>query len=83
MQHDAEMIAKLAEILGTIAATKSAQVTRGSRLRDDHGLDSLSMIDVIVAVEDEFGILIRDEDAERLMTVGDVMDYIKRAKVAA
>ena len=83
MQQDNEMIASFAAILGNIAKTNRAGITRDQRLRDDLGLDSLSMIDVVVAAEDEFGITIPDEDAERFATVGDVIDYIKRARAAA
>ena len=81
MQQDNEMIASFAAILRDFAKANQAEITRDKRLRDDLGLDSLTMIDVIVAAEDAFGVVISDEDAERFGTVGDVIDYIKRARV--
>jgi acyl carrier protein len=43
------------------------------------GLDSLSKIDLAVAAEDRFGIPIPDQDLERFVTVGDLLDYVHRA----
>ena len=62
---------------------KRANVTRDKRLREELGIDSLSLIDVAVAAEDAFGIRIPDEELEHFQTVGDVIDYIQRAMVAA
>jgi acyl carrier protein len=58
-------------------------VTGDHRLREDLGIDSLSLIDVAVAAEDRFGIRIPDKDLECLQAVGDMLDYIRRAKVGA
>ena len=44
---------------------------------DDLGLDSLDCIELTIAFEDEFGLEIPDEDAEKMKTVGDVITYIK------
>ena len=43
----------------------------------DLGADSLDMVDIVMKVEEEFGIEINDEDAEKLQTVGDVVKYIE------
>lgn len=43
----------------------------------DHGFDSLDCIEALMAVEDEFGIEIRDDDAEKFNTVQDVIDYVR------
>jgi acyl carrier protein len=79
--HDVE--ATLARIVEDIAKVDPAKVTRDKRLRDDLGIDSLSLIDVAVAAEDAFGVPIPDEDLERLHTVGDVADHVRRARVRA
>ena len=50
-------------------------MARDTRLREDLGIDSLSLIEVAVAAEDAFGVPIPDEDLERFQTVGDVIDY--------
>ncbi|MBV8914906.1 MAG: acyl carrier protein [Acetobacteraceae bacterium] len=44
------------------------------------GLDSLAKIDLAVAAEDRWGVAIPDEDLERFVTVGDLLDHIQRAK---
>ena len=55
-----------------------AQIGRDLHL-EKLGLDSLSKIDLAVAAEDRFGIPIPDEDLERFVTVGDLLDYVHRA----
>ena len=44
---------------------------------DDLGADSLDLVELIMALEEEFDMEIPDEDAEKITTVGDVVDYIK------
>jgi acyl carrier protein len=46
---------------------------------DDLGADSLDQVELIMAIEEEFDISVPDEDAEKIGTVQDVMDYIKNA----
>ena len=75
--------AAFARTLEDIAEVKRANVTRDKRLREELGIDSLSLIDVAVAAEDAFGIRIPDEELEHFQTVGDAIDYIQRAMVAA
>ena len=82
MQQDS-ITAAFAEILEEVANVNRAEVARDKRLREDLGIDSLSLIDVAVAAEDTFGIRIPDEELERFQTVGNVIDYIQGAMVAA
>ncbi|MDI3538144.1 MAG: acyl carrier protein, partial [Bacillota bacterium] len=44
---------------------------------DDLGADSLDIVELVMALEEEFGIEIPDEDAEKITTVGDAVEYIK------
>ena len=44
---------------------------------DDLGADSLDIVELVMAIEEEFDIEIPDTDAEKVVTVGDVVDYIK------
>jgi len=82
MQQD-NIQAVLAELLERVAKVDRAAVARDKRLQEDLGIDSLSLIDLAVATEDAFAIGIPDEDLERFQTVGDVVDHIRRCKVAA
>lgn len=56
---------------------KADQVVPGAKLQDDLGADSLDAVELIMGLEEEFGIDIPDGDAETLQTVGDVINYIK------
>jgi acyl carrier protein len=52
--------------------------SRDSRILDDLQVNSARLVDIVVAMEDEFGILIQDEDFEGLATIGDAVDLIAR-----
>jgi len=75
--------ATVTRILEQVAKVDPAAVAQDKRLRDDLGVDSLTLIEVAVAAEDAFGVPLPDEDLERFQTVGDVIDYVRRARVAA
>lgn len=64
---------KVAEQLGVDAE----EVLMESSFIDDLGADSLDIVELLMALEEEFDIEIPDEEAEKLATVGDVVEYIK------
>ena len=53
------------------------QVTSEARFIEDLGADSLDTVEIVMAFEEEFGIEVSDEDAEKLRTVGDVIKFIE------
>ena len=53
------------------------EITMESSFIDDLGADSLDIVELLMALEEEFDIEIPDEEAEKLVTVGDAVDYIK------
>ena len=67
---------KVAEQLGVDAD----EVLLESSFIDDLGADSLDIVELLMALEEEFDIEIPDEEAEKLSTVSDVVDYIKNNK---
>ena len=73
-----EIATAFAKLLESITGFHPAPIGRDLHL-DKLGLDSLAKIDLAVAAEDRFGIAIPDEDLERFVTVGDLLDYILRA----
>ncbi len=54
-----------------------AEVVPEAKFIDDLGADSLDIVELIMALEDEYGIEIPDEDAEKIETVGDAIRYIE------
>ena len=74
-----EIETAFAELLGNTLGIKPDQIDRDLRL-DMLGLDSLSKIDLAVAAEDRFGIAIPDENLERFVDLGDLLDFVHRAK---
>jgi acyl carrier protein len=73
-----EIETAFAELLEKITSFHPAPIGRDLHL-EELGLDSLSKIDLAVAAEDRFGIAIPDENLERFVTVGDLLDYVHRA----
>jgi acyl carrier protein len=74
-----EVLAGVAEILGSVTGVDQADITPATSLRGDLGLDSLLMVEVVVAAEDRFGLLIDDDDWPRFRTVLDAVRYIEQA----
>ena len=52
-------------------------ITDGSSITDDLGADSLDVVDLVMALEDEFGIEIPEDEVENIKTVGDIIKYIE------
>ncbi len=63
-------------IVEQLGVDESAVVPEASFI-DDLGADSLDTVELVMALEEEFGIEIPDEDAEKIQTVGDVIKYIE------
>ena len=67
---------KLKGILIDVLGAKEEDVKVGSKFVDDLGADSLDLVELIMAFEEKFGIEISDEDAEKIVTVKNALDYI-------
>jgi len=74
-----EVLAGLAEVLRAVAGLDPAAVTPDKSLAGDFGIDSLVMVEVVVAAEDRFGVLIDDDEWSRFKTVRDVTQYVEQA----
>ena len=53
------------------------QLTPEAKFIEDLGADSLDTVELVMALEEEFGLEIPDEDADKLKTVGDALDYLR------
>jgi len=78
-----EILAGLAQIVNEIAGVPVGDITLDKSFVDDLDVDSLSMVEIATAAEDQFGVRIPDEDLKDLKTVGDAVSYIEKAGVAA
>ncbi len=68
---------RLKEILVDILGVKEPDIKSESKFVDDLGADSLDLVELIMAFEDKFKVEISDEDAEKIITVKDALDYIE------
>jgi len=68
---------KVKDRISDILGVESDDITMESSFVDDLGADSLDIVELIMALEEEFEIEIPDEEAEKIQAVGDVVDYIK------
>ncbi len=67
---------KVKNIIAEQLGVKPEEVTPEAKFIDDLGADSLDTVELVMALEEEFGIEIPDEEAEKLVTVGDAVKYI-------
>ena len=74
----ADIDAKVKDIIINELGVEAEKVTPEASFVEDLGADSLDTVELVMAFEEEFGIEIPDEDAEKLQTVGDAIDYIKQ-----
>lgn len=73
-----EILEKVVEIVTEKLGVDAEEVTLDSDLTEDLGADSLDLVDLVMAFEDEFGVKVEDEDVENIVTIGDIVDYISK-----
>lgn len=71
---------KVKKIIIDQLGVDEAEVVSGAKFIDDLGADSLDTVELVMALEEEFGIEIPDEDAEKITTVHDAISYIQEHK---
>ena len=72
-----EIFEKVKKIIVEQLGVAETSITMEASFLDDLGADSLDIVELIMALEEEFDMEIPDSDAEKVVTVGDVVDYIK------
>jgi acyl carrier protein len=71
-----EVLEKIKAVVADKLDTDPAEITESASFVDDLGADSLDVVELIMGLEDEFGIEISDEEAENLRTVGDAVKFV-------
>ncbi|BDS08826.1 acyl carrier protein [Oceaniferula spumae] len=71
--------AKVKDIIVEQLGVSADQVKPEAKFIEDLGADSLDTVELVMAFEEEFGIEVPDEDAEKLQSVGDVVSYVTKA----
>ena len=71
---------KVIELICENLCKNKNEVTLSSKLVEDLGADSLDVVELIMAFEDEFNVSLPDEDVQSMKTIGDIVNYIKNLK---
>lgn len=80
MASTEEIRSGLAEIVNEVAGIPTEDIQLDKSFTDDLDVDSLSMVEVVVAAEEQFGVKIPDDEVKNLKTVGDAVAYIERSQ---
>ena len=76
-----DIVAKLAELITEVSDLEPGTVAAAGLLRS-YDLDSVRVIDLVVAIEEAFDVTVRNEDLGALKTVADLADYVERRQAA-
>lgn len=72
------MLEKLQEVVAEKLGVEVSQVTPEASFTEDLGADSLDLFEVVMGLEEEFGVSIDNEDLDQIKTVQDAIDYIEK-----
>lgn len=77
------MFEKMKEIIAEQLSVDADSITESSSFKEDLGADSLDLFELVMALEDEYSVEIPAEDLQELLTVGQVVEYLKNKGVEA
>ena len=78
--NEQEIVGKVKKMVASQLGKSEGEISLESAFIEDLGADSLDLVELVMAMEDEFGLEISDEDAERIVTVQDVINYVLEHK---
>lgn len=76
--RDADIFIKVKSIIAKQLGVDEAKITLQSKLNEDLGADSLDATELVMAIEEAFNIEILDEEAEKMLTMGDIVGYLSK-----
>lgn len=76
----AEVLERVTKIIVDRLGVEESEVKMEASFKDDLGADSLDVVELVMELEDEFDMEISDDDAEKIATVGDAVNYIKASQ---
>jgi acyl carrier protein len=79
-QEQNDVFEKVANIISTKTKVKKEEIKLDSNFELDLKLDSLDVVEIVMAIEEEFDITIPDDDVQKLRTVKDAVEYIRNKK---
>jgi acyl carrier protein len=71
-----EVFERIKEVLADRLSVEEANITEEANFQEDLDADSLDLVEMIMELEDQFGIKIPDDDAQKIQTVGQAVDYV-------
>ncbi|MDD2973179.1 MAG: acyl carrier protein [Lachnospiraceae bacterium] len=77
------MLEKVKEVIAEQLSIDAATINEDTRFKEDLGADSLDLFEVVMALEDSYGIEIPQEDLENIKSVGAVIEYLKAKGIEA
>ena len=80
MSVDKELLEKVKKMVAAQLGKSEDEISPESSFIEDLGADSLDLVELIMSMEDEFGLEISDEDAESIVTVQDAINFITERK---
>ena len=77
MKERKAMLEKMKELIADQLGINADEITAESNFKDDLGVDSLDLFELVSSLEEEYSVEIPADDLEKMATVGDVIDYLK------